>query len=117
LGADLLMVAGAHDAAQAWATAAVNADPDDLRARVARAMVSIDLGAFDAARNDLEPVCTGSRLVAMSHWLRAVIGGADDAAARAARLQVLLSRPGLGDADRAPLAFALHRELDALQRH
>lgn len=117
LGAETLTVAGADAAARTWADAAVRADPDDPRLRVNRAMVAVDAGAFDSAQGDLDLACTDTRLVPLAHWQLAMLRPQTREANHVPRLQALLGRPELPAVDRAPLAFALHKELDDLGRH
>lgn len=114
LGASALDAAGATRAARAWIASAVQSDPRDLRIRVNRAMLAINAGEFAAATDDLEPVAADTQLVSTAHWLLAMANVQTPARNHVPRLRSLLSRTDLAPHDRAPLAFALHKELDDL---
>lgn len=115
--ASTLAVCAEGEQAMRWVEAALRQDPDDLLARVNRALIAFDLGDIDTAESDLEAVCADARLVPYAHWLLAMLRRWSVQSSHVERLRRLLALDGLAPIERAQLGFALHKELDDLGRH
>lgn len=93
------------------------ADPGYPPTLLARGQVSMYMGRFDDARADLEACRMKAPEIAKTYWLLANLREARADDNNVAAIERELRQPGRSAPDAVLLAFALHRELDALGEH
>lgn len=93
------------------------ADPDYPTTLLARTQILTYLGRFDDAEQDVERVIRRAPEIAQAYWLRAGLRRQTAERNHVAAIRQELARPGRSTQDIALLSFALHKELDDLQRY
>lgn len=93
------------------------ADPDYPTTLLARTQILTYLGRFDDAERDVERALRRAPEIAQGYWLRAGLRRHTAEANHVDALRRELARPGRSTEDIALLSFALHKELDDLQRY
>lgn len=96
---------------------AFDAVPSDVAARVLRAQLLTQFNRNAEAATELEQVLALHPGIPIAWWLLARLGKQTPESNHVAQLRGLLERPGLRPMDAAPLARALHKELDDLGDH
>jgi tetratricopeptide (TPR) repeat protein len=120
----LLIAAGAQlsylnlpERAMEYLDEAKRADPDYPTTLLARTQVLTYLGRFDDAEQDVDRAICRAPEIAQGHWLRAGLRRQTPEHNHVDAIRQELARPGRSTDDIALLSFALHKELDDLQRY
>jgi tetratricopeptide (TPR) repeat protein len=120
----LLIAAGAQlsylnlpERAIAFLDEARRADPDYPTTLLARTQILTYLGRFDDAEQDVERAISRAPEIAQGYWLRAGLRRQAVERNHVDEIRHQLVRPGRSAEDIALLSFALHKELDDLQRY
>lgn len=120
----LLIAAGAQlsylnlpERAIAYLDEARRADPDYPTTLLARTQILTYLGRFDEAEQDVERAIRRAPEIAQGYWLRAGLRRQSAERNHVDAIKRELTRPGRSAEDVALLSFALHKELDDLQRY
>lgn len=120
----LLIAAGAQlsylnlpERAITYLDEARRADPDYPTTLLARTQILTYLGRFDEAEQDVERAIRRAPEIAQGYWLRAGLRRQTAERNRVDAIKRELERPGRSADDIALLSFALHKELDDLQRY
>ncbi|WP_116810993.1 tetratricopeptide repeat-containing sulfotransferase family protein [Steroidobacter cummioxidans] len=120
----LLIAAGAQlsylnlpERAIAYLDEARRADPDYPTTLLARTQILTYLGRFDDAEQDVERAIRRAPEIAQGYWLRAGLRRQTVERNHVDVIRRELTRPGRSAEDIAALSFALHKELDDLQRY
>jgi hypothetical protein len=93
------------------------ADPDYPTTLLARTQILTYLGRFDDAEQDVERAIRRAPEIAQGYWLRAGLKRQTSERNHVDAIRRELGRPGRSAEDIALLSFALHKELDDLQRY
>ncbi len=93
------------------------ADPDYPTTLLARTQILTYLGRFDDAEQDVERAIGRAPEIAQGYWLRAGLRRQSAERNHVEAIRRELARPGRSADDIALLSFALHKELDDLQRY
>jgi len=93
------------------------ADPDYPTTLLARTQILTYLGRFDEAEQDVERAIRRAPEIAQGYWLRAGLRRQAPERNHVDAIRRELARPGRSTEDIALLSFALHKELDDLQRY
>lgn len=93
------------------------ADPDYPPTLLSRAHVLMFLGRFADAAEDASRALARAPQIAQGYWLLSQVRRQHAGEAHLARIRAQLQAPQRTAQDRALLAFALHKELDGLERH
>ncbi|MFC4314058.1 tetratricopeptide repeat-containing sulfotransferase family protein [Steroidobacter flavus] len=93
------------------------ADPDYPTTLLARTQILTYLGRFDDAEQDVEHALRRAPEIAQGYWLRASLRRQTAERNHVDAIRRELTRPGRSTDDIALLSFALHKELDDLQRY
>lgn len=96
---------------------AKRADPDYPTTLLARTQILTYLGRFDDAEQDVDRAIRRAPQIAQGYWLRAGLRRQTPERNHVDAIRQELARPGRSTEDIALLSFALHKELDDLQRH
>jgi tetratricopeptide (TPR) repeat protein len=96
---------------------AYRADPDYPTTLLARTQILTYLGRFDEAEQDVERAIGRAPEIAQGYWLRSQLPRQRAERNHVDAIRRELARPGRSAEDIALLAFALHKELDDLQRY
>lgn len=99
------------------AEAAVRAAPHDPIARVARGKLLAHLGQADRAERDFDQALRRAPAIGIAWWMRSQLRKQVPGSNHVAALRALLATPGLPASEIAPVARALHKELDDLGDH
>ncbi|MBL8267534.1 tetratricopeptide repeat-containing sulfotransferase family protein [Steroidobacter sp.] len=120
----LLIAAGAQlsylnlpERAIAYLDEARRADPDYPTTLLARTQILTYLGRFDDAEHDVERAIRRAPEIAQGYWLRSGLRRQTAERNHVDAIRRELARPGRPAEDIALLSFALHKELDDLQRY
>jgi tetratricopeptide (TPR) repeat protein len=120
----LLIAAGAQlsylnlpERAIVYLDEARRADPDYPTTLLARTQILTYLGRFDDAEQDVERALRRAPEIAQGYWLRAGLRRWTAERNHVDAIRRELARPGRSTEDIALLSFALHKELDDLQRY
>jgi tetratricopeptide (TPR) repeat protein len=120
----LLIAAGAQlsylnlpELAIAFLDEAYRADPNYPTTLLARTQILTYLGRFDDAERDAERAIRRAPEIAQGYWLRAGLRRQSAERNHVDAIKRELARPGRTADDIALLSFALHKELDDLQRY
>ncbi|MFC4314266.1 tetratricopeptide repeat-containing sulfotransferase family protein [Steroidobacter flavus] len=120
----LLIAAGAQlsylnlpELAIAFLDEAYRADPNYPTTLLARTQILTYLGRFDDAEQDAERALRRAPEIAQGYWLRAGLRRQSAERNHVDAIRRELARPGRSADDIALLSFALHKELDDLQRY
>lgn len=120
----LLIAAGAQlsylnlpERAIAFLDEAYRADPDYPTTLLARTQILTYLGRFEDAEQDVERAIRRAPEIAQGYWLRAGLRRQSAERNHVDAIRRELARPGRSAEDIALLSFALHKELDDLQRY
>lgn len=120
----LLIAAGAQlsylnlpERAIAFLDEARRADPDYPTTLLARTQILTYLGRFDDAEQDVERAIGRAPEIAQGYWLRAGLRRQSAERNHVDAIRRELTRPGRSADDIALLSFALHKELDDVQRY
>jgi tetratricopeptide (TPR) repeat protein len=120
----LLIAAGAQlsylnlpERAIVYLDEARRADPDYPTTLLARTQILTYLGRFDDAEQDVERALHRAPEIAQGYWLRAGLRRWTAERNHIDAIRRELARPGRSTEDIALLSFALHKELDDLQRY
>lgn len=101
----------------AYLDEARRADPDYPTTLLARTQILTYLGRFDDAEQDVERAIRRAPEIAQGYWLRAGLRRQTVERNHVDAIRRELTRPGRSAEDIALLSFALHKELDDLQRY
>lgn len=112
-----LSYANLPDRAIAFLDEARRGDPDYPPTLLARAQVLTYLGRFPEAEDDLVRALRRAPEIAQGYWLQAWVRRQTPERNHVEAIRRELQRPGRTPEDVALLAFALHKELDDLERH
>jgi tetratricopeptide (TPR) repeat protein len=93
------------------------ADPDYPTTLLARTQILTYLGCFDEAGQDVERAIRRAPEIAQGYWLRSGLRRQTAERNHIDAIRRELTRPGRTADDIALLSFALHKELDDLQRY
>lgn len=93
------------------------ADPDYPTTLLARTQVLTYLGRFGEAEEDVARALRRAPEIAQGYWLQAALRRQTPTANHVDAITRELRRPGRSPEDVALLSFALHKELDDLDRH
>ncbi|GFE82973.1 hypothetical protein GCM10011487_49730 [Steroidobacter agaridevorans] len=93
------------------------ADPDYPTTLLARTQVLTYLGRFDEAEQDVDRAIRRAPEIAQGYWLRAGLRRQTPERNHVDAIRRELARSGRSTEDIALLSFALHKELDDLQRY
>jgi len=93
------------------------ADPDYPATLLARTQILTYLGRFDEAEQDVTRALVRAPEVAQGYWLRAGLRRQNADRNHVDAIKRELTRPGRTAEDVALLSFALHKELDDLERY
>ena len=104
-------------AAGALYARATDDHPERAEAPLALGIVRAVIGDRDGARSALEEAIARVPTLGTAHYHLALLDGRGRDPAAVATLRRLLTRPDLGDDDRAQIGFALARRLDRLGEH
>jgi tetratricopeptide (TPR) repeat protein len=120
----LLIAAGAQlsylnlpERAIVYLDEARRADPDYPTTLLARTQILTYLGRFEEAEQDVERAIRRAPEIAQGYWLRAGLHRQSGERNHVDAIKRELVRPGRSAEDIALLSFALHKELDDLQRY
>lgn len=120
----LLIAAGAQlsylnlpELAIAFLDEAYRADPNYPTTLLARTQILTYLGRFDDAEQDVERAIRRAPEIAQGYWLRAGLRRQTAERNHVNAIKQELARSGRSAEDIALLSFALHKELDDLQRY
>lgn len=120
----LLIAAGAQlsylnlpERAIAYLDEARRADPDYPTTLLARTQILTYLGRFEEAEQDVERAIRRAPEIAQGYWLQAGLRRQTAERNHVEAIERELLRPGRSAEDIALLSFALHKELDDLQRY
>jgi tetratricopeptide (TPR) repeat protein len=120
----LLIAAGAQlsylnlpERAIAYLDEARRADPDYPTTLLVRTQILTYLGRFEEAEQDAERAIRRAPEIAQGYWLRAGLRRQTVERNHVDAIKRELLRPGRSAEDIALLSFALHKELDDLQRY
>lgn len=120
----LLIAAGAQlsylnlpERAIVYLDEARRADPDYPTTLLARTQILTYLGRFEEAEQDVERAIRRAPEIAQGYWLRAGLRRQTAERNHVDAIKRELVRPGRSAEDIALLSFALHKELDDLQRY
>ncbi|MDI9239415.1 sulfotransferase [Lysobacter sp. LF1] len=112
-----LSYANLPDRAIAFLDEARHADPEYPPTLLARAQVLTYLGRFTEAEEDVTRALRRAPEIAQGYWLQAWVRKQTPDRHHVDAIRRELHRPGRKAEDIALLAFALHKELDDLERH
>jgi tetratricopeptide (TPR) repeat protein len=93
------------------------ADPDYPTTLLARTQILTYLGRFDEAERDVERALRRAPEIAQGYWLQAGLKRQTPERNHIEAIRRELARPGRSTEDIALLSFALHKELDDLERY
>ena len=103
-----------HGLAMRCAEEAVAAAPGSVPARLVRGQMLAQHGGIGTAEEDFDWVLARAPGAASAYWSLSRLRKQSNASNHVGRLQAVLAKPSLRTQDAAPLAFALHKELDDL---
>lgn len=112
-----LSYANLPDRAIAFLDEARRGDPDYPPTLLARAQVLTYLGRFEEAGMDVARALRRAPEIAQGYWLQAWVRRQTPEQNHVDAIRRALARPGRSAEDVALLGFALHKELDDLQRY